>query len=87
MEPGSEEEQRIRRGAYITFVEGNLVSISFGDAAIQEGATINIFKKDAPETKIASAKITSVDIDSASGEIFYKVESVDIGDRVDVAAE
>jgi len=68
---------------FVTFIEGNLVSVALGrGAGISEGATIDIYKKGAEGKKIASAKITSVDIDTASGEIFYRVDSVNTGDRV-----
>jgi len=78
------QEKRIEGS--ITFVKESTAFISVGkDAGVKLGDVFGVYEDRESKEKIASIKITAVDLESASGEIEKKTQDIGVGYFVRIA--
>ncbi len=82
----SKRPQEKRIEGSITFVKGSTAFISVGKAAgVRLGDIFGVYTGRENKEKVASIKITAVDLESSSGEIEDKTQDVGIGYFVRIA--
>jgi len=83
---GSKQALGKRIEGSITFVKGSTAFISLGkDVGVKLGDVFGVYKDRESKEKIASLKITAVDLGSSSGEIEEKTQDISVGYFVKIA--
>lgn len=78
------QEKRIEGS--ITFVKESAAFISVGkDAGVKLGDVFGVYKNRESKEKLASIKISAVDLESSSGEIEEKTQDIGVGYFVKIA--
>ena len=76
----SKRPQKKRQEGAVTFVKESTVFISLGKKdGVRLGNIFGVYTDKKSEEKIASIKITAVDLESSSGEIENKTQDVNVG--------